>query len=486
MSSKIAIMNFSALALLLLILSFSCNAMAKNKQERLIFTGDILLSREVIKEINSKHGQSPWTNVHDYFQHADLIMGNFEGSVGDKSKCVGKNLSLCFAVQPNYLAYIKQAGFTIVGIENNHIADLGVEGRKNTRSLFAEIGIPALDFAHSPGFFKVREHIIAIITLSNIADKSGMKVEVPSNELRQKIRLAKSLSDWVIINIHWGAELADWPDSYQRAIATWMIKQGADVIIGHHPHVVQEPECIMGHPVFFSLGNHVFDQKYPDTKHGLIAECQISADQLFCFGVKTKTPNNTAFPEISPRQTRIKQAIEYCRVAKNKTLIIDQYHIRPRLLSRQFVDGDIVLEGRKDSLSHWTVVARHLLSLSKAQFLTRHTKESYLFTLENHISDMDQEESPRPYVYKVTPQGLIAKWRGSALAWPLVDAALIRAADNIDYLCALHRKDSFITLNPLTKETRVALYTWNGFGFSGVEDKNLIKKCSLLFNHEGF
>jgi poly-gamma-glutamate synthesis protein (capsule biosynthesis protein) len=112
------------------------------------------------------------------------------------------------------------------------------------------------------------------------------------------------------------------------------------------------------------------------------------------------------------------------------------------------------------------------------------TGEDFLLSLEEHRSSIDQETGPRPYVYSVVPGGLVARWRGSALAWPLVDGELLRASsgkEEQEYLCALHRGDSFIMPNPGTTETRTAVYQWNGFGFSGVEDPSLNARCRNVF-----
>src|ERR1700689_3414779 len=115
--------------------------------------------------------------------------------------------------------------------------------------------------------------------------------------LDQKIRLARALANLVVVSIHWGDELMDWPSEIQRQDAAWLIARGADLIIGAHPHVVQKPECVLGRPVFFSLGNHVFDQKYPATKQGLIADCRIGRNSLRCSGIRTETPIASSFPE---------------------------------------------------------------------------------------------------------------------------------------------------------------------------------------------
>ena len=66
----------------------------------------------------------------------------------------------------------------------------------------------------------------------------------------------------------------------QQQQARWLVEHGADLIVGHHPHVVQAPACVEGRPVFFSLGNHLFDQKYAETKDGLIADCSVHGGRL--------------------------------------------------------------------------------------------------------------------------------------------------------------------------------------------------------------
>lgn len=458
-------------------------ANAGEVQTKMIFTGDILLSREVKREITLKHGQNPWGNIKPFFKGADWVIGNLEGSVGGVENCIERDSKLCFAIQTQSLELLKEAGFTALSVENNHSGDLGSTGIEDTRTSVNKIGMSANDFEHSPGFVKLNNHVIAFISLSNLVGKSGEKVEIPSSALQQKIRLAKSLAEWVVINVHWGAELADWPQSKQRDMAKWMIEQGADVIIGHHPHVIQQPECILGKPVFFSLGNHVFDQKYPLTKQGLMAVCTINADQLSCFGVGTETPQNSSFPQLSNNANDIYHSIAECKVAKRSSLEIDEFVMRPKLDEKQFVDGDLVLEGKKPGMRGWSVVAKRLLSIEKGHFINDRSKKNFLFTLESHFSSIDQEASPRPYIYEVSPHGLVAKWRGSALAWPLVDGKLIRfETGSMDYLCALHRKDSFVVMNQNTKETRTAVYQWNGFGFSGIDNPELADQCEHAFD----
>lgn len=108
------------------------------------------------------------------------------------------------------------------------------------------------------------------------------------------------------------------------------------------------------------------------------------------------------------------------------------------------------------------------------------TAPELLFTLERHHSTIDQEDGLRPYVYQLGTRGLVAKWRGSALAWPVVDATLRPGSDGI--LCAMHRRDSFLVLDPQSEGVRTAAYRWNGFGFSGVDDASTLTRCRARFD----
>jgi poly-gamma-glutamate synthesis protein (capsule biosynthesis protein) len=119
-----------------------------------------------------------------------------------------------------------------------------------------------------------------------------------------------------------------------------------------------------------------------------------------------------------------------------------------------------------------------VLSL-EAGFLAGAQGPPLLLSLEKHTSPIDSERDPRPYVYEVGPHGLIARWRGSALAWPLLDARLLQGSEPV--LCALHRRDSFLVLSPGSKGTRVAAYRWNGFGFDGITDPGIVSQCHALF-----
>ncbi len=457
------------------VLLIALAAPGRAAEQRLLFTGDILLGREVAHEVRLRGGASPWQALTGRLAGADLVFGNFEGSVGDPRDCPGAG-GPCLVTEPEMLPFLKRAGFSAIGIANNHSADLGARGRAMTRQALTAAGVVPLGFDESPGFVRWGNRTVALLSLTLVPGRDGQADAVPSPETARRLRLARTLADWVVVSVHWGAELADWVGAKQRVQAAWLVDHGADLIVGHHPHVVQAPECVGGRPVFFSLGNHVFDQKYPATKQGLIAECRLGDAGLSCRPLPTRTGADTSFPE--PTAPAGEPAALPCSVAPGGGLTVDGWRLRPFTWEGRLSTGNIVLEGTTGDGRRWRTLARPLLSLEAGALAPG--QPALLFTVERQPSSLDGEDGPRPYVYQPTGHGLVARWRGSALAWPLIEARLIRDPAGQAFVCARHRADSFILLDPAgagQAKTRTAVYAWNGFGFSGVTRSELTTRC---------
>jgi hypothetical protein len=432
------------------------------KSIRLLFTGDIMLSRQVQLEMQTRK-LSPWMHLGALFGAADWVGGNLEGALGPASQCIPHAASPCFATPASAVVALKEAGFDAVSIENNHAGDLGATGREATRAAFEQHGLLALDFASSPRFLRFGETTVALLAVTTVGGVDGQAQEVPSVALAQKLRLARGLANVVVVSIHWGSELLDWPTDAQREQGAWLVRHGADVVLGHHPHVVQAPECLQGKPIFFSLGNHVFDQKYPQTKDGMIADCRVGAGHVRCEAIRTHTDPATSIPRPVGPDERVRVALSQCAPAPAADLVVDGVTIRPQPWTADQPPDGLVLEGWKQGRIVWRSRRQRLLSLEVAP-LEGPLSTPLLFTLERHASSLDDEDGIRPYVYAVGRRGLVAKWRGSALAWPLLDAVLGPMGE----VCALHRPDSFVAPQPGAKGSRVAAYRWNGFGFDGI------------------
>ena len=436
---------------------------------RILFTGDILLSRNVREEFRER-GSSPFENMRELFSGADIVVGNLEGAVGEVADSARSKNSLLFDITKRDVGMLYEAGFDIITVENNHIYDLGEEGKDSTVVSLQKNGLAAVHRLNSPYFFTVKNVVVSIIAVNTIANKDYTASEIPSVELMQQLRLAKSLSNVVIVSIHWGSELVDWTVKQQRSTAEWLVQNGADIIIGSHPHVIQQPEIIADKPVFFSLGNHLFDQKYNATKEGLVADIRIKGGKFKCSGILTHTAENSFYPEVV-------RNIDYGfkTFETSKLLGIGEFILLPISENRR-MGSKIRLEGYFGDKKVWSSQSIPLVSIEKGKL---DGENEYLFTLEKHYSTIDNEVDIRPYVYSADMKGIHANWRGSALAWPLIDAHISTCDGKT--LCVLHRGDSYINIDKSTEKRRLMSYRWNGFGFSGAADSISCDECKNFY-----
>jgi hypothetical protein len=458
--------------ILIITLTFILSFSKDNNETRILFVGDILLSRNIKEEL-SFNKDLPWSNLKSLFNSSDLVIGNLEGAVGDKKHAYNSPIeSPVFDIDSLDISKLKEAGFNFLSVENNHSLDLGEKGKNKTIKILRENSLTPIYFDNSPQFITIKNLVISIIALNDIICRDSSKNSIPSIEVEQKIRMARNLSNIVIITIHWGSELLDWPNKRQREIADWLIKKGADIIIGSHPHVIQKPELVRGKPVFFSLGNHLFDQKYPSTKEGLIVDIRIQNGKFACTGYLTHTKQRSFYPEVTDSINFNFKSFDY----KDTLLHLNNFILKPLSLVEENKNR-IVLQAFQDGKFAWKSFPLPLVSVCSCKL---DGKNEYLFALQEHYSSIDSEVNVRPYVYALDKFGLVPRWRGSALAWPLIDAQ-ISPFDN-KTLFALHRGDSFINLDKRKVTNRIAVYKWNGFGFNGVSDSTLNNLCSKQYN----
>jgi len=175
-----------------------------------------------------------------------------------------------FVFQPELIEELKNYNFNFFNLANNHFSDQGQQGVEETRE-----NLTNLDFNYSGCIDRqVGECSSKILELNNykigMAGFSMVYGKFNQTEAEKIIQDLKKQTDLVIVNIHWGVEYTHYQNNLQKQIAHSFIDQGADMIIGHHPHVVQGMEIYQNKPIFYSLGNFIFDQYFsPDTQEGL-------------------------------------------------------------------------------------------------------------------------------------------------------------------------------------------------------------------------
>jgi poly-gamma-glutamate capsule biosynthesis protein CapA/YwtB (metallophosphatase superfamily) len=253
------------------------------------FTGDLLLDRGVRIEIRRSGVDSIFTRIAPVLRRADFAVANLECPATDERRPLNKKY--IFRAEPQWLAAVRRAGITHVSLANNHSNDQGREGIIATANHAAAHGLGVVGYgatqreARMPALLVKGRDSVAIFASVQVPLENWMyRDDQPGPSQATADELCADISAWkrvhpgcvAIAFLHWGWEYHPVPSDQQREDARALIRAGADAVIGHHPHVVQTIERIDGRPVFYSLGNFVFDNSREVARNGLVLKCTIA------------------------------------------------------------------------------------------------------------------------------------------------------------------------------------------------------------------
>jgi len=250
---------------------------------KFLFFGDLMIDRHVKEKINESgldhllSGISDSIKIIDY----DIISANLEGAVTDGGEHYAPANAYDFAFSPNLISEFKKYGFNSFTIANNHLADQGERGIIETRKNLSNLDLFYVGCIDQ----QVADCSIDIIRLHDkivgLAGYSMVYGVLDEKSMLEQVSYLNSVSDLVIINIHWGTEYEHYFNSKQQQVGRSLIDAGADIVIGHHPHVVQGLEIYQNRPIFYSLGNYIFDQYFSsDTQEGLAVKIELKAQEI--------------------------------------------------------------------------------------------------------------------------------------------------------------------------------------------------------------
>lgn len=262
---------------------------------KMIFSGDIMLDRHVKEKIEQKGGgyllEKLANQENNFLEDKDLVSANLEGAVTNNGQHYTPVMDYDFAFLPEAVALLKDYNFNFFNLANNHLFDQGergaIETEKNLQNLgFNFSGCPDGTIGDcSSKVIEIKGKSLGMIGLSMVyKDFELTKAEKIINDLIDRC-------DIIIINIHWGQEYQHRFSQKQQQIAHRLIDSGADIIIGHHPHVVQGLEIYKNKLIFYSLGNFIFDQYFSqETQQGLAVEVDLEKDQkiFYLFPLQSK------------------------------------------------------------------------------------------------------------------------------------------------------------------------------------------------------
>lgn len=297
------------------------NETQKEKEEdlnlNLLFFGDLMLDRHVGEKINI-HGFDylfEKLETEKFTEDYDFVMANLEGAITNNGLHYKPDNLYDFAFKPEIISTLKKYNFNIFTLSNNHLSDQGEKGITETYQNLSELGFNY--FGCKDGNLSSLKNITTVYKaeenekqkILNNEDCSAIIIETKNKKIAffafsivyqdieeikilNQIEALKKQSDFLIISPHWGVEYQEKANKKQENLARKMIDSGADLIIGHHPHVIQNYEIYKEKPIFYSLGNFIFDQYFSkETQEGLAVSIIINKNnqiQKTVYKIKTQ------------------------------------------------------------------------------------------------------------------------------------------------------------------------------------------------------
>lgn len=265
----------------------------------LVFVGDIMLARKIEKHADEaaqkdKSAAYPFSGTEFLLQQADIAVGNLECAVSDKGKpAQGKDYA--FRAKPSFINKLKTSGFDVLNLANNHSADYGTEALVDTLERLKKADIAAigagrnLDNARAGAVMTLKNGLrlgflgyTMIVPMDFPAGRTGAGVaRVKEAWIKEDISRLKKQCDFLAVQYHWGVEYTSDPADRQKELAHKTIDWGADIVVGHHPHRIQDIEFYKGKFIAYSLGNFIFDMKHrPKVTEGILLLLKLKNAEL--------------------------------------------------------------------------------------------------------------------------------------------------------------------------------------------------------------
>ena len=258
----------------------------------LLFGGDIMLDRGVKNSVikNSNGDYSILFEKLNTLKEADITFVDLEGPASDKGEDQ-KNL-YSFRMDPSSIPALKGAGLSIVSVANNHIGDWGYEAYVDTLERLKENEILYtggglnLNEAEKPTIIEKNSMKIGFLGFSDVGKEKMQATNIKGGILsandprfEEIISNASKEVDYLVVSFHFGEEYQNKHNDRQTYLAHKAVDNGAKIVIGHHPHVIQDTENYKNGFIAYSLGNFIFDQGFSkETMEGMLLQIKLNKD----------------------------------------------------------------------------------------------------------------------------------------------------------------------------------------------------------------
>ena len=261
--------------------------------------GDMMLGRSITNKGSKNNYKNMFSGVSDLWKDSDYVAGNLECVLLDNPSDYEKNdKEIHINAETKTANVLKENGFTLINLANNHLADFKAKGVVNTIDTLDKVGLKHVGAgkniteAAEYDIQEINGVKIATIGVSDIIPKDFAARDSKAGILTTKtlkyyqaVKDASEKADLVIANIHWGVEYGITETETQQQLAKNLINWGVDVVIGSHPHVLQPIEKYGDGIIFYSMGNFVFDQGWSRTKDSMVLNYYVDEDGNCSFEV---------------------------------------------------------------------------------------------------------------------------------------------------------------------------------------------------------
>jgi len=262
--------------------------------------------------LNTRNSSHPFKHVCHILKEKDILFGNLETVLSKNG--TEKKKSVILKSSPDFAKYLKDVDFDVLNVANNHAMDLGIEGLKCTINSLDNYSLNYVGLVNS----KNKQN-------SLILEKNGIKLgflgytigrfkesdtlhlsKLVENHILLDIKFLQNKCDYIVISLHWGTENVFYPSPAQIELAHKLIDNGATLILGHHPHVVQGIEKYKHGLIAYSLGNFQFVNKLPryKTNESIILSVELGKDGIVDYEIIPLLINKDFVPTLADKKEK--------------------------------------------------------------------------------------------------------------------------------------------------------------------------------------
>jgi poly-gamma-glutamate capsule biosynthesis protein CapA/YwtB (metallophosphatase superfamily) len=238
----------------------------------LMFGGDVSLDESYSAAVGNNY-QWPFGSLEEG-RWADISMVNLNAPLTQALQAQPGKQKIAKG-NPTNVEALKNGGIDLVNLANNHTMDYQSAGLDETLKTLEKAGIAAIGAgrnqqeARRPVVMELKGQRIAYLGYYdsdfNAAGDNAAGINPRRNDrIAADIKALRSQVDWIVVNYHWGEELAKYPGDWQIDLARFTVDQGADLVVGHHAKTLQGAEVYKGRPIVYSLGNFIFGGQSTD------------------------------------------------------------------------------------------------------------------------------------------------------------------------------------------------------------------------------